>query len=58
MTVVGPGLALTDCWATAAFAMGAREGLAWLESLPDAEGLLITADGEVRCTRGLGAWLE
>lgn len=58
VTVVGPGLALTDCWATAAFAMSAREGLAWLESLPDAEGLLITADGEARCTRGLGTWLE
>ncbi|MFC5655542.1 FAD:protein FMN transferase [Streptomyces nogalater] len=58
VTVVGPGLAFADCWATAAFAMGTREGLSWLESLPDAEGLLITTDGEARCTAGLGAWLE
>ncbi|MCL3996776.1 FAD:protein FMN transferase [Streptomyces lavenduligriseus] len=58
VTVVGPGLAFADCWATAAFAMGARKGLAWLETLPDTEGLLITTDGEVRCTAGLGAWLE
>ncbi|MFK4147871.1 FAD:protein FMN transferase [Streptomyces sp. NPDC004065] len=53
VTVVAPRLTWADCWATAAFAMGAREGLAWLESLPDVEGLLITAGDEVRCTGGL-----
>lgn len=42
-----------DAWATAAFAMGSRAGLDWLESLPDVEGLLVTAGDEVRCTDGL-----
>ncbi|GGX27451.1 FAD:protein FMN transferase [Streptomyces malachitofuscus] len=57
VTVVAPRLTWADCWATAAFAMGAREGLRWLESLPDVEGLLITAGDEVRCTGGLAGWL-
>lgn len=57
VTVVGPRLLWADCWATAAFAMGSRAGLAWLESLPDTEGLLITAGDEVRCTGGLAARL-
>ncbi|MET9159789.1 FAD:protein FMN transferase [Streptomyces parvulus] len=57
VTVVAPRLTWADCWATAAFAMGSREGLRWLESLPGVEGLLITAGDEVRCTGGLAAWL-
>ncbi|MFE7230842.1 FAD:protein FMN transferase [Streptomyces sp. NPDC057596] len=57
VTVVAPSLTWADCWATAAFAMGSREGLAWLESLPDVEALLITAGDEVRCTHGLAARL-
>ncbi|MFE4411672.1 FAD:protein FMN transferase [Streptomyces sp. NPDC056821] len=57
VTVVAPSLTWADCWATAAFAMGSRAGLAWLESLPDVEALLITAGDEVRCTYGLAARL-
>jgi thiamine biosynthesis lipoprotein len=57
VTVVAPRLTWADCWATAAFAMGSRAGLRWLESLPDVEGLLITAGDEVRCTGGLAARL-
>ncbi|MGV4987145.1 FAD:protein FMN transferase [Streptomyces sp. NRAIS4] len=57
VTVVGPRLTWVDCWATAAFAMGSRAGLAWLESLPGVEALLITAGDEVRCTGGLAARL-
>ena len=57
VTVVAPRLTWADCWATAAFAMGSREGLAWLESLPDVEALLITAGDEVRCTGGLAGRL-
>ncbi|MCX4573817.1 FAD:protein FMN transferase [Streptomyces sp. NBC_01571] len=53
VTVVGPRLTWVDAWATAAFAMGSREALSWLESLPDIEALLITAGDEVRCTGGL-----
>ncbi|WP_075736224.1 FAD:protein FMN transferase [Streptomyces acidiscabies] len=57
VTVVAPTLTWADCWATAAFAMGSREALAWLEDLPDVEALLITAGDEVRCTGGLAARL-
>ncbi|WP_240102622.1 FAD:protein FMN transferase [Streptomyces sp. MUM 16J] len=57
VTVVGPRLTWVDCWATAAFAMGSRAGSAWLEALPDVEGLLITAGDEVLCTGGLAARL-
>ncbi|MDO0931666.1 FAD:protein FMN transferase [Streptomyces sp. DG2A-72] len=57
VTVVGPSLTWADCWATAAFAMGSRAGLRWLESLPDVEALLVTAGDEVRCTGGLAARL-
>ncbi|MET7455426.1 FAD:protein FMN transferase [Streptomyces sp. NPDC005574] len=57
VTVVAPSLTWADCWATAAFAMGSREGLAWLESLPGVEALLITAGDEVRCTGGLAGRL-
>jgi thiamine biosynthesis lipoprotein len=57
VTVVAPCLTWADCWATAAFAMGSRQALAWLESLPDVEALLITAGDEVRCTGGLAGWL-
>ncbi|MFD7709915.1 FAD:protein FMN transferase [Streptomyces sp. NPDC059785] len=53
VTVVGPRLTWADAWATAAFAMGSRQALQWLESLPDVEALLITAGSEVRCTGGL-----
>ncbi|MET8859141.1 FAD:protein FMN transferase, partial [Streptomyces sp. NPDC004579] len=37
VTVVAPRLTWADAWATAAFAMGSRAGLDWLESLPDVE---------------------
>ncbi|MER7057336.1 MULTISPECIES: FAD:protein FMN transferase [unclassified Streptomyces] len=57
VTVVAARLTWADCWATAAFAMGSREGLRWLESLDGAEGLLVTAGDEVRCTGGLAGWL-
>ena len=53
VTVVGPRLTWADAWATAAFAMGSRQALDWLESLPDVEALLVTAGDEVRCTGGL-----
>ncbi len=57
VTVVGPRLTWVDAWATAAFAMGSRDALDWLESLPNTEALLITAGDEVRCTGGLAARL-
>ncbi len=58
VTVVAPELTWADCWATAAFARGSRAGLAWLESLPGVEALMITADGTARSTSGLAAHLD
>ncbi|MGI5395881.1 FAD:protein FMN transferase [Streptomyces sp. CA-251251] len=57
VTVVAPRLTWADCWATAAFARGSREGLRWLESLDGVEALLVTSEDEVRCTGGLARWL-
>ncbi|MEV0978336.1 FAD:protein FMN transferase [Streptomyces sp. NPDC049915] len=57
VTVTAPSLTWADCWATAAFAMGSRTALPWLESLPGVEALLITSGDEVRCTGGLAARL-
>ncbi|MGV9695544.1 FAD:protein FMN transferase [Streptomyces sp. NPDC003470] len=57
VTVVAPRLTWADCWATAAFAMGSREGVRWLESLDGVEALLLTAGDEVRCTGGLAGRL-
>ena len=49
MTVIGPGLALTDAYATAAFAMGAA-GIDWVARQDGYGGLAITADDRVRWT--------
>ncbi|MER6675901.1 FAD:protein FMN transferase [Streptomyces sp. NPDC000983] len=57
VTVVAPTVTWADCWATAAFAMGSRDALRWLEALPGVEALLITAGDEVRCTGGLASRL-
>jgi thiamine biosynthesis lipoprotein len=52
VTVVGPELTRADCYATAAFAMGAT-ALDWLESVPGHEGLVVLTDGHVASTSGL-----
>jgi hypothetical protein len=56
ITVIGPGLALADAYATAAFAMGsaARD---WVESLPGFEALAITPDSAAWQTTGFRAYL-
>ncbi|MFB7593453.1 FAD:protein FMN transferase [Streptomyces sp. NPDC056160] len=56
-TVLAPRLTWADCWATAAFARGSQGALAWLETLPGVEALLITAGGEMRGTPGLSGYL-
>jgi thiamine biosynthesis lipoprotein len=48
-TVVGPGLATTDAYATAAFAMGAH-GARWLAERPGHAGLVILDDDTVVTT--------
>ncbi|MGQ0722355.1 MAG: FAD:protein FMN transferase [Candidatus Eiseniibacteriota bacterium] len=48
VTVIGPSAVLTDAWSTAAFVLGAQEGLARLEAHPDLEGMLVEEDGAGR----------
>ena len=56
-TVVAPSAALADALATAAFVLGPQKGIALLEKTPDAEGLIIGADGNIYRTAGLEtAW--
>jgi FAD:protein FMN transferase len=54
--VIGPGLTLTDAYATAAFAMGsaARD---WLETLEGYEAFAITSHGASWQTSNLHAYL-
>ena len=56
VTVIGPGLTLTDAYATAAFAMGsaARD---WVESLDGYEAFAITSHGATWQTTGLRRYL-
>ena len=52
VTVVGEFLTSVDCYATAAFAMGAG-ALPWLEALPGHEALVVSSSGTSRSTSGL-----
>jgi len=47
-----------DALATAAFVLGSEQGLQLLEEWPGAEGLLVSAQGEVRFTSGLREHIE
>ncbi len=53
-TVVAPDCATADALATAAFVLGPDKGLALLEGWNGAEGVLITDDGTVLTTSGIG----
>jgi FAD:protein FMN transferase len=57
MTVIGPALGLADAYATAAFAMG-RDGLDWLDAIPDYSGCAITSDERRIWTPGFDRYLE
>lgn len=58
VTVLANDAASADALATAAFVLGPQAGLALLESTPDVEGFLITADGQRLVTGGLEGVLE
>ncbi|MFJ8627908.1 FAD:protein FMN transferase [Kitasatospora sp. NPDC093550] len=49
----GTGIARTDAWATAAFAMGPDRALAWVARRPGLEALAVLPDGTKRWTPGL-----
>ena len=48
--VIAPGAAAADAYATAAFVLGPEEGLAFLRSLPEVEGIIVDAEGELTFT--------
>lgn len=52
VTVIAPSVMQADALATAAFVMGPEKGLAWLDSLPEVEALVVLADGKLRFTNG------
>ena len=56
VTVVGPGLAFTDAYATAVYVMG-LDGLGWLAERPDYAALAITDDGRTVWTHGMDRYL-
>ncbi len=56
ITIVGQNVLEADRYATAAFAMG-REGICFIERMPDLEGYEIDAGGTARMTSGLGKFL-
>jgi FAD:protein FMN transferase len=56
VTVVGPGLAFTDAYATAVFVMG-LDGLRWLASRPEYDAYAITTDDRAVWTEGLERYL-
>ena len=58
MTVIGPCLGLADAYATAAFVMGATQGLGWLDGIADYSGCAITDDEQLVWTPGFDRYLE
>ena len=58
-TVIASDCATADALATAAFVMGPEKGLALLEKWDEAEGVLITEDGKILTTSGIGeGWVR
>lgn len=55
VTVVAPNATDADAYATAIYVMGAEAGVAFAESHPDLDALVIDADGVIRMTTGLEA---
>jgi len=51
LTVIGPNIYEADRFATAAFAMG-RDGIYFIENLPNFEGYIIDKDGIAKMTSG------
>jgi thiamine biosynthesis lipoprotein len=57
VTVIGPGLALADAFATAAFAMGADLARQWTETLDGYAAYAITEAGETWQSAGFAAYI-
>ncbi|HWL95638.1 MAG TPA: FAD:protein FMN transferase [Phycisphaerae bacterium] len=52
-TIVGPDAVITDALSTSVFIMGVDRGLRLLATLPDYEGIVIDADGQLFYSDGL-----
>jgi thiamine biosynthesis lipoprotein len=53
VTVVGPDAVITDALSTSVFVMGVDQGLRLLATLPDYEGIVIDAEGQLFYSDGL-----
>jgi len=52
-TIIGPDAVLTDALSTAVFVMGVDQGLRLIATLPDYEGIVIDAEGQMFYSDGL-----
>lgn len=52
-TIVGPDAVITDALSTSVFVMGVDQGLRLIATLPDYEGIVIDADGQLFYSDGL-----
>ena len=52
VTVIAPNVMQADALATAAFVMGAEKGLAWIDTLPEVEALVVREDGTLQFSNG------
>ncbi|MCX4746308.1 FAD:protein FMN transferase [Kitasatospora sp. NBC_01287] len=57
LTLIGPRLARTDAYATAAFAMGPLRALEWVTAKPGYEALAVLPDGRRLGTPGVARYL-
>lgn len=57
-SVVAGRVFTAEVFAKTALILGAAGGLAFLEAMPEVEGLLVTAAGEIHATSGLPRFLE
>lgn len=58
VSILSASSADADILSTAAFLLGPEKGMAYIESLPNTEGVFITEDGELHPTSGLDALLQ
>ena len=58
VTIAAARAVIADGLSTGVFVMGPDTGMALIEQLPDVEGVIVTADGDVRVSSGLRGRLE
>ena len=54
-TIIGPDAVLTDALSTSVFVMGVDQGLRFIATLPDYEGIVIDSAGQMFYSDGLGS---